>query len=115
MLEGAGLLHVVQNRLACRTVEAVHTKDKVVLIQLVELAEITTDCEALAVVDEAVQGLGTLAAGGNRIDSELWSGVHITADKDIVLRGLISNGVCNSVALLAGCERTDIQGAQSMA
>ena len=64
MLEGAGLALVMQDGLAGRAVEAVHAEDNVVLVKLVELAQVAAAGQALAVVDKAVQGLGTLSSGG---------------------------------------------------
>ena len=111
MFERAGLLRIVQDRLTCGTVEAVDAKDQIVLVELVELAQVAADCQTLAVIDKAMQRLGTLAAGGNRVNGKFRSGVNVTADEDIFLRGLVGDGIGNSVALLACHKRTDIQRA----
>ena len=109
MLEGLGLGRIVQHLLTGGTVEAVDAEDQIVLIQLVELTQIAPDSQALAVLDKAVQGLGALAAGGDRVDRKLRAGVDVAADKDVVLLGLVGNGIGNGVALLAGLQRADIE------
>ena len=74
-------------------VEAVNVDDDIVLIQLVEIARVAGQGEALTFVDIAVQADCTLAAGCYRIDSKLRAGVAIAADENVALRGLESYGV----------------------
>ena len=61
--EGLGLARVVRDGLARRSVEAVDGQDGVALVQLVELARVTRQRQALTLMHEAVQGHGALAAG----------------------------------------------------
>ena len=109
MLEGACLLRIVQDRLTGRAIEAVDAKDQIVLVELVELTQVAALGQALAVLNEAVQGLGAFAAGGNRVDGKLRAGVDVAADEDIVLLGLVGDGIGNGVALLAGLQLADVQ------
>ena len=84
VLEALGLLRVVQDRLTSRRVEAVGAQQDVVLVELVELTQVAADRQALSVIDEAVQGLGALAAGRDRVDRELRAGVDPKAGPEVV-------------------------------
>ena len=79
--------------LARRGVKAVDRHDGLLLIELVELARVTRQRQALALMHVAVQGDGALAAGRDRVDGELRAGDHVAAGKDIGLRGLIRHTV----------------------
>ena len=87
MLEAPGLRGIVEDGLARRTVEAVDREDDVVLVQLIELAQVAADGQALAFLNEAVQRLGAFAARGDRVDGELRAGVDVAADEDVGLLG----------------------------
>ena len=111
VLEAACLLRIMHDRLTSRGIKAIAGKSNIVLIQLIELAEVTTDGEALAFLNEAVQRLCTLASGRNSIDSELGSGVYIASDEDVLLLGLVSDGVGQGVTLFTRLQFANIQRA----
>ena len=72
--------------LAAGCVIAVH--EDVILVQLDELPSVLSDSH-VAVLDIAVQRVRCLMACGNGVYGELRAGVHVTADKDVGLRGLV--------------------------
>ena len=111
VLKGLGLAGIVADCLAGGTVEAIHVDQEVILVELIELAQVAADRKALAFVDEAVERLGAFAAGSDRIDRELRAGVDVAADEDILLLGLVGDGIGDRVALLAGLELADVQAA----
>ena len=49
---------------------------------------------------KAVQGLRSLAAGGNGVDGELGAGDKVAAGEDVALPGLIGDGVNDDGAVL---------------
>ena len=111
MLKGFGLAGVVADRLARGTVEAVHIDQEIFLVELIELAQVAADRKALTFVDEAVERLGAFASGSNRVDRKLRAGVDVAADKNVLLLGLVGDGIGDRVTLLAGLELADVQAA----
>ena len=79
--------------LARRGVKAVDGHDGLLLVELVELARVTRQRQALALMHVAMQGDGALAAGRDRVDGEFRAGDHVAAGKDVGLRGLIRHTV----------------------
>ena len=68
----------------------------VVLIQRDKLTAVTADGQAGVRLHESVDGDGTLTACCDGIDGKLGAGVHIAANENIGLGGLISKGICHS-------------------
>ena len=111
VLKAACLGGIVQDGLTLGAVIAVLAEDQIVLVELVELTQVTADGEALSFVDEAVQGLSAFTACCDCINCKLGTGVDIAADKNVILLSLVGNGICDCIALLAGLESADIKAA----
>src|SRR5699024_10118217 len=69
-------------------------ENRVVLVQLNELAAVPADGHAGVGLYEPVNGHCTLLARGNGVDGEAGAGVHVAAHKHVRLGGLIGQRVC---------------------
>ena len=63
-------------------------------IERLVVAVVAADELALAVVHEAMDGHGSLFAGGDGVDGKFLTRISVAADEDILFRRLIRDGVC---------------------
>ena len=112
--ERLALCLIVARQLSASVIKAVLRHKGVFLIQCAVYSAVAAVGECLSFVHDSVQGDGSLLTSGNSINHELLSGVCIAAHENVLLSGLIGEGVSLGKAALiklhsgAGKERAPV-------